>query len=105
MIDRLIAAGSNLTLLGDDTWMSLFPRRFTRARPFPSFNVKDLHTVDNGVMRHLEGEVGGEGWGVIVAHLLGVDHCGHTYGPNTTAMAQKLDQMNAMLRLVAPPGE
>lgn len=39
--------------MGDDTWESLFPRRFHRSLPFPSFNVKDLHTVDNGILQHL----------------------------------------------------
>lgn len=34
---------------GDDTWMQLFPTQFQRAIPFPSFNVMDLHTVDDGV--------------------------------------------------------
>jgi len=34
---------------GDDTWMQLFPTQFQRAIPFSSFNVMDLHTVDDGV--------------------------------------------------------
>jgi len=36
-------------LFGDDTWMQLFPTQFQRAIPFSSFNVMDLHTVDDGV--------------------------------------------------------
>lgn len=39
--------------MGDDTWESLFPKSFYRSLPFPSFNVKDLHTVDNGILQHL----------------------------------------------------
>jgi phosphatidylinositol glycan class O len=39
--------------MGDDTWESLFPKKFQRSLPFPSFNVKDLHTVDNGILQHL----------------------------------------------------
>ena len=39
--------------MGDDTWESLFPKKFHRSLPFPSFNVKDLHTVDNGILQHL----------------------------------------------------
>lgn len=39
--------------MGDDTWENLFPKRFHRSLPFPSFNVKDLHTVDNGILQHL----------------------------------------------------
>lgn len=55
------AAGSNasagadpaLIFLGDDTWTGLFPTQFTVSRPFPSFDVRDLHTVDDGVLRYL----------------------------------------------------
>lgn len=39
--------------MGDDTWESLFPKSFHRSLAFPSFNVKDLHTVDDGILQHL----------------------------------------------------
>lgn len=39
--------------MGDDTWEGLFPNKFFRSYFFPSFNVKDLHTVDNGILQHL----------------------------------------------------
>lgn len=42
-----------LIFLGDDTWTGLFPTQFTVSRPFPSFDVRDLHTVDDGVLRYL----------------------------------------------------
>ncbi len=58
--DNLVAAlrghGRRVALLGDDTWLQLFPDGGTFApasRPFPSFNVADLYTVDAGVTRHL----------------------------------------------------
>lgn len=35
--------------MGDDTWQQLLPEAFTESHPYPSFNVKDLHTVDDGV--------------------------------------------------------
>ena len=35
--------------MGDDTWMQMMPDAFDQAFPYPSFNVKDLHTVDDGV--------------------------------------------------------
>lgn len=37
--------------MGDDTWMQLLPDAFAQQYPFPSFNVKDLHTVDDGVWK------------------------------------------------------
>ena len=34
--------------MGDDTWMTVFPTSFdpNMTHPFDSFNVEDLHTVD-----------------------------------------------------------
>lgn len=50
VIDQLVALNRNVTFLGDDTWTALFPTQFHRRYPFPSFDVKDLHTVDDGVL-------------------------------------------------------
>ncbi|CAM9654286.1 unnamed protein product, partial [Ectocarpus sp. 12 AP-2014] len=86
--------------MGDDTWTSLYPTYFSRSYPFPSFNTRDLHTVDDGVLSHLSTELGKRDWDVLVAHFLGVDHVGHTFGPASQAMEDKLDQMNSALRTV-----
>lgn len=40
----------------------------------------------------------GEDWEVLVAHFLGVDHCGHRFGPDHPAMADKLTQMDGVIR-------
>lgn len=68
-----------------------------------SFKIKtasrrDLHTVDDGVLSHLSTELAKRDWDVLVAHFLGVDHVGHTFGPASQAMEEKLDQMDAALR-------
>ncbi|GAB1606203.1 GPI ethanolamine phosphate transferase 3-like [Argonauta hians] len=97
IIDQLVAQKKRIKFLGDDTWMGLFPGRFTKSLPFPSFNVKDLHTVDNGILNHLSSELIKSDWDVLIAHFLGVDHCGHRFGPNHAAMAEKLSQLNDML--------
>lgn len=39
--------------MGDDTWKDLFPGAFSKAFFFPSFNVRDLDTVDNGILEQL----------------------------------------------------
>ena len=54
----------------------------------------DLHSVDRGVWSHLGEEMAQDDWEVIIAHFLGVDHCGHRYGPDHPSMAAKLTQMN-----------
>ncbi|KAJ1809145.1 mannose-ethanolamine phosphotransferase gpi13, partial [Coemansia sp. RSA 2598] len=129
---------------------------WARVRPFPSLNVWDLDTVDDGVLSRLpmfllpparadgtdaDPEIGAErklwrglvrqqamfghsdfgaadspgntmvsrnvgaeqlhrDWDVIVAHGLGVDHCGHRFGPDHPAISQKLGQMNRAIELI-----
>ncbi|KAI1173776.1 GPI ethanolamine phosphate transferase 3-like protein [Nemania sp. FL0916] len=95
--------GKRIVHLGDDTWMSLFPDYFqpNLSRAYDSFNVWDLHTVDNGVLEHIfplmKPERKGE-WDITIGHLLGVDHAGHRYGPNHPAMTAKLQQMDDFIR-------
>lgn len=43
--------------------------------------------------------VEGDDWDVLIAHFLGVDHCGHRFGPDHPAMAEKLSQMDGVIRL------
>lgn len=83
--------------MGDDTWNNLYPRRFKRSYPYPSFNVWDLDTVDNGVKSHLFSELGQEDWSLLIGHFLGVDHCGHRYGPMHHEMTRKLTEMNQVI--------
>ena len=98
IISQLISLEKNITFMGDDTWGSLFPDSFHKSFPFPSFNVMDLHTVDNGVIEHLVPELKENDWDVLISHFLGVDHCGHKFGPNHPEMAAKLTQMDSVLR-------
>ncbi|XP_060752128.1 GPI ethanolamine phosphate transferase 3 isoform X2 [Tachysurus vachellii] len=100
LIDQLGQAGKRVVFMGDDTWVSLFPRKFHRSLPFPSFNVKDLHTVDNGILQNIFPTMDGDDWDVLIAHFLGVDHCGHRFGPDHPAMAEKLTQMDGVIRSV-----
>ena len=96
---------SRLGFVGDDTWVDLFPTQFEESFPFPSFNTRDLETVDNGCLEHLPGLLQHlrtkgdtpEELEVVVSHFLGVDHVGHTYGPNDEHMDAKLRQIDAAL--------
>lgn len=105
LLAQLRTAGKNLVHLGDDTWNSLFPGYFDPdlTHAYDSFNVWDLHTVDNGVSEHLLPLLGSSNvsrWDVIFGHYLGVDHAGHRYGPDHPAMAAKLSEIDAVLRRI-----
>ncbi|KAB8416326.1 hypothetical protein FH972_024846 [Carpinus fangiana] len=105
LIAQLRTAGKNVVHLGDDTWHSLFPGYFDMnlTKAYDSFNVWDLHTLDNGVTEHilpLLEAANTTKWDVLIGHYLGVDHAGHRYGPNHPAMTAKLQQMDTLLRRV-----
>ncbi|OJJ81894.1 mannose-ethanolamine phosphotransferase GPI13 [Aspergillus glaucus CBS 516.65] len=103
LVAQLRAAGKNLVHLGDDTWHSLFPDYFDAnlTRPFDSFNVWDLYTVDNGVTANLFPLLHPDNatkWDVVFGHYLGVDHAGHRYGPDHATMGEKLREMDQVIR-------
>ncbi|CAF1317185.1 unnamed protein product [Adineta steineri] len=93
----------NISLLGDDTWLALYPNiPFKHLHVYPSFDVHDLDTVDNGILKHLwtviEDTQHHQQLSFIIAHFLGVDHCGHRYGPLHIEMKRKLNQMDEVIR-------
>ncbi|XP_029423805.1 GPI ethanolamine phosphate transferase 3 isoform X2 [Nannospalax galili] len=98
LIKQLTSAGKRIVFMGDDTWKELFPGAFSQAFFFSSFNVRDLHTVDNGILEHLYPTMDNGEWDVLIAHFLGVDHCGHKHGPHHPEMAKKLSQMDQVIQ-------
>ncbi|KAL5443339.1 hypothetical protein PMIN07_008908 [Paraphaeosphaeria minitans] len=103
LISQLKNASKRIVHLGDDTWHALFPGHFDPelTRPYDSFNVWDLHTVDNGVTDHifpLMDAFNTSKWDMMIGHYLGVDHAGHRYGPDHPAMTAKLKQMDDVIR-------
>ncbi|TXG69863.1 hypothetical protein EZV62_004798 [Acer yangbiense] len=100
LIHQLASNGKRVVVMGDDTWVQLFPHHFKKAYPYPSFNVKDLHTVDNGCIEHLLPSLYDEDWDVLIAHFLGVDHAGHILGVDSLPMIEKLEQYNGILEKV-----
>ncbi|XP_040819158.1 GPI ethanolamine phosphate transferase 3 isoform X1 [Ochotona curzoniae] len=98
LIKQLNDAGKRVVFMGDDTWKDLFPGAFSQAFFFSSFNVRDLHTVDHGILEHLYSTMDSSEWDVLIAHFLGVDHCGHKHGPQHPEMAKKLSQMDQVIQ-------
>nr|CAB3472662.1 unnamed protein product [Digitaria exilis] len=111
IMHQLVKNGKRVVMMGDDTWIQLYPEHFNKSFPYPSFNVKDLDTVDNGVIEHLLPSLQKNDWDVLIAHFLGVDHAGHIFGVESTPMIQKLEQYNQILegvidtlRSISKPG-
>lgn len=116
IIDQIHSNNLTTVFIGDSTWTELFPRRFKRKYSYPSFNIYDLDTVDNGeyldlrilefglmfyfileILKHLPSEIGKNDWDLLIAHFLGVDHCGHKHGPLHNEMSRKLTEMNEVI--------
>jgi phosphatidylinositol glycan class O len=102
---------SQTAFVGDDTWVDLFPHAFTYSYPYPSFNTRDLDTVDNGCLKHIpdllprvllkpQTNTTTPSVEALIVHFLGVDHVGHTYGPHNQYMDAKLKQMDAALATI-----
>ncbi|KAL2611789.1 hypothetical protein R1flu_023481 [Riccia fluitans] len=111
LILQMQRTGKRVVMMGDDTWLQLFPTQFAKAYPFPSFNVKDLHTVDDGVISELFPALHRDDWDVLIGHFLGVDHVGHTFAVESPFMVEKLKQYNdviegvvTLLRNMSEPG-
>ncbi|KIL69581.1 hypothetical protein M378DRAFT_156795 [Amanita muscaria Koide BX008] len=104
ILNQLNLAGKISAFMGDDTWMSVFPDAFHPNMTFPydSFNVEDLHTVDEGVITHLFPLLNDDSkpFDFLIGHFLGVDHVGHRVGPDHSSMTAKLKQMNDVLTRV-----
>lgn len=94
--------GKNVTLLGDDTWLSLFPNQFSKSAAYDSFDINDLNTVDDKIAPKLQEEVtSSDSSSIIIAHFLGVDHCGHRFGPSHPVMGATLRKMDRIISKTA----
>jgi phosphatidylinositol glycan class O len=98
LINQCHLNNKSVVILGDDTWLSLFPSEsISNHTTFPSFNIKDLDTNDLEVDKELKRLLKKttttsrvNDWGLVIAHYLGLDHCGHTYGPKNPNLRRKL---------------
>ncbi|KAI0298191.1 hypothetical protein BC826DRAFT_1103125 [Russula brevipes] len=106
IIQQLQQANKTIAFMGDDTWLTVFPTSFhpEMSHDFDSFNVEDLHTVDNGVIANLfpllTNATHARSWDFLIGHFLGVDHVGHRVGPDHPTMLAKQQQMNDVLKRV-----
>ncbi|GAA6058681.1 hypothetical protein JCM10212_003369 [Sporobolomyces blumeae] len=98
-------AGKRIALVGDETWLNVFPRGKggvwddAKVWSYDSFDVEDLDTVDRGVRQHLLPLLDSpKDWHIVVAHGLGVDHAGHRFGAEHPEMTRKLEETDALLR-------
>ena len=90
---------TNKTVLftGDHIWLDMFGAYFTEEKHYPSYNVRDLDTNDKNVHRDLKELLKRDDYDILVAHLLGIDHAGHTYHDNHTEIERKIKETQVVL--------
>ncbi|XP_027077180.1 GPI ethanolamine phosphate transferase 2 [Coffea eugenioides] len=100
LIEQFSRIGWKMVMLGDDTWLKLFPGMFTRHDGVSSFFVKDTVQVDHNVSRHLNVELNRTDWNLLILHFLGLDHVGHIGGRNSLLMGPKLKEMDEVIKMI-----
>jgi ethanolamine phosphate transferase 2 subunit G len=57
--------------------------------------LQDTVEVDNNVTRHIDHELSNKNdWDVMILHYLGLDHIGHSAGPDSPLLPPKLLEMD-----------
>ncbi|CAN8287760.1 unnamed protein product [Cochlearia groenlandica] len=100
LLGQFFRIGWKMVMLGDETWLKLFPGLFIRHDGVSSFFVKDTVQVDKNVSRHLSDEMNSDDWNLLILHYLGLDHVGHTGGRNSPLMAGKLKEMDDIVKSI-----
>lgn len=103
LIQQTYLNNKSVIILGDDTWLSLFDSKMIKEHyTYPSFNIKDLDSNDINVDKSLRRifKSSKTSWNLIIAHYLGLDHCGHTFGPKNPVLKRKLNDINETISLV-----
>ncbi|GLU20549.1 hypothetical protein SLE2022_367420 [Rubroshorea leprosula] len=100
ILEQFFRIGRKMVMLGDETWLKLFPGLFTRHDGVSSFFVKDTVQVDQNVSRHLGYELSKDDWNLLILHYLGVDHVGHIGGRSSVLMPSKLIEMDEVVKMI-----
>ena len=76
----------------------MFGNLFDKETHYPSFNVRDLDTNDmnvhNDVLKILNEK---ENFDLLVCHLIGIDHAGHTFYANHTEIQRKIIESEVII--------
>ncbi|TNV84606.1 hypothetical protein FGO68_gene1923 [Halteria grandinella] len=87
-----------IVFTGDYIWSDEFAPYFNRSFPHSSFNVQDLDSHDNATSRDLRREVKDMNFTLLLGHLIGVDHGGHSGGANNKQIERKLRETETLIK-------
>jgi len=76
----------------------MFGQYFDESHPYPSFNVRDLDTLDDQVSKDLLATTNSGNFTLLIGHVIGVDHAGHTYSSSHKEIERKLNDTENMIK-------
>ena len=68
LIEHLNRASLSAVFQGDDTWTYLFPDGFIRTHPMDSFDVTDINSVDNTVIKNIFPNMKENDWNLMIGN-------------------------------------
>eukprot|EP00347_Sterkiella_histriomuscorum_P024213 403331920 len=89
---------STVVFAGDYIWLEMFGQYFDRSYPYPSFNVRDLDSLDVNTHRDMMNEIKSNNFTLLIGHIIGVDHAGHTYDASHKEIERKLNDTELIIQ-------
>lgn len=89
---------------GDHIWGNMFKGHFAEEIYYNSLNIRDLDTNDRNVhkdvLNYLERAKKNESahFDLLVTHLLGIDHAGHTFDVKHPELQRKISETNEIIK-------
>lgn len=93
ILRQLIQSGRKIYFSGDPLWTEMFPNDFTEANNIRSFDLKD-QDVDNITTQIIHKKLDENNFDLLLGHMLGVDHMGHSYGIGDPRVAKILNRID-----------
>lgn len=89
---------------GDHIWGNMFKGYFSKEIYYNSLNIRDLDTNDRNVHKdvlvYLDQAKNNESasFDLLVTHLLGIDHAGHTFNVQHSELQRKIKETDEILK-------
>ena len=88
---------NKIVFVGDYIWTGMFGSFFDRTYAYPSFNVRDLDSLDTSSRLDLLREIESNDFRLLIGHVIGVDHAGHTFSASHSEIERKLNDTENMI--------
>ena len=97
---------NKIVFTGDHIWLDMLGYYFDQEQHYPSYDIRDLDTNDINVHKDLieilksSDKNDTRNFDLLVAHLLGIDHAGHTFHANHSEIERKVIETQKILEEV-----